>query len=94
MARTRHPARGVSKPQTKHTMKSTTVTTRALIARINRKLKPDFEVLRKARGASAEADVGEYFVVDLRFNAIVDKHVDPESYGRELGVLKDFEVPA
>ncbi len=70
------------------------ITTRALIARINRHLKNDFEALRKARGAITKALIGEYFVVDLRWNAITHQYVDPESYGRELGVLGDSETVA
>jgi hypothetical protein len=66
----------------------------ALIARINRKLNPDFEALRKARGLQMRLDVGDYYILDLRSNAIARHNVDPESMGREPGVLKDFEVVA
>ena len=67
------------------------VTARALIQRINRALKPRDEMLKKARGARAQAEVGDYFVTDFRLNALVSSRVDIEALGRELKVLKDFE---
>jgi hypothetical protein len=66
------------------------VTRRALIDRINRKLSRDGEVLRKLRGEIGLTEFGRHYVVDGR-NLIVDRFVDPESYGRELGVLAEWE---
>jgi hypothetical protein len=67
------------------------VTEQAVVARINRKLKPDFEKLRKSRGRMMESNFGEFHVIDVRRNAILDTHVDPESYAREIGVLRGWE---
>jgi hypothetical protein len=36
-------------------------------------------------------DVGDYYIVDFKINAITRKDVDPEQMGRDLGVLKEFE---
>jgi hypothetical protein len=68
------------------------ITLRALIARINRKLKPEMEALKATRGERARADLGDFYIVDVGRNFLVASHVDPETYGRELGVLRDYEV--
>ncbi|MCP3382846.1 hypothetical protein NLM31_20990 [Bradyrhizobium sp. CCGUVB4N] len=71
------------------------VTTRAVISRINRRLRPDLLRLRACRPNSRWwSDLGDYFIVDLDRNAIVQSHVDPETYGRELGVVQLFEQVA
>ena len=74
------------------------VTLKAIIARINRKLKPDFETLKTSRGALTASSLGEHYLIDFRRNAILDTHVDPETYARELGVMAGYEflegVPA
>ena len=66
------------------------VTMRAVIARINRKLKPDDEVVKVPRGRWRQ-ELGDYYVLDWHRNYIVDHHVDPEVLGRKLGVLGDWE---
>jgi hypothetical protein len=68
------------------------VTARALVQRINRTLSKDGEVLKAMRGAQAVHDLGSYIVIDTSGNSVVRKRVDIESFGRALGVLKDFEV--
>jgi hypothetical protein len=67
------------------------VTTRAVIARINRALKPDDQMLKITRGARAQVDLGRYYVLNYMRNLIVKHHVDPETVARKLGVLKDYE---
>ena len=67
------------------------VTARALIQRINRKLAEEGEVLKAARGAKVEQQLGTYYTLDMRTNAVVAKDVDLERLGRELGALKPFE---
>lgn len=67
------------------------ITTGALIKRINRKLAHEGEVLRRARGGRSWQQVGDHYIVDVSRNFLVAGHVDPEDYGRELGVLKPFE---
>jgi hypothetical protein len=70
------------------------VTMRALIQRINRKIAADGEVLKTARGDRARLDLGAYYVIDVNRNFIASKHVDPEAWGRELGVLRPYECVA
>ena len=64
---------------------------RALIGRINRTLNHDEQVLRKSRGARAQFDLGDYYIVNWRINGIVEDHVDLEDLGRELIVLEPYE---
>ena len=72
----------------------------ALIARINRKLKHQDEMLRTARRYWADGhflehpDLGRYFVVDLFRNLVIQTHVDLEELGREVGALREFEQVA
>jgi hypothetical protein len=35
--------------------------------------------------------VGDYYVIDWAINALIASNIDPETFGRELGVLKSFE---
>jgi hypothetical protein len=62
---------------------------RALIQRINRKLRHNGEVLKVARGGRAESELnaGRYFIVNVRRNLLVNDHCDPEGVGREIGVM-------
>ena len=62
---------------------------RALIARINRKLAADGEVLKAARSERAASSVGLFFIV--RGNRIASEQVDPEALARKLGVLSEWE---
>lgn len=68
------------------------VSVRAVIQRINRKLKPDFGALKTSRSERMRFDVGQFYIIDYQLNAIQHHNVDPEALGREMGVLKDWEV--
>jgi hypothetical protein len=71
------------------------VTTRAVVQRINRKLKPERRRLYACRRNSRWwRDLGDFYVTDIYRNTIVDTRVDPETYGRRLGVLQPFEKVA
>jgi hypothetical protein len=71
------------------------VSLRALVQRVNRKLRPDNEALRATRpGTRAAVELGDFYI--LRYGGaagsnIIAHHVDPESYGRELGALAAHE---
>ena len=69
-----------------------TITTKALIQRINRKLKKEYQALRKSRGYREQQNLGEYYILDQYRNTIINSHVDIESLGREIKVLGDWEV--
>jgi hypothetical protein len=68
------------------------VGTRALIQRINRKLREDDQMIRATRGERARMDLGWYYVHDYRRNLALDTNVNLEQMGRELGVLHAFET--
>jgi hypothetical protein len=67
------------------------VTTRAVIQRINRRLRPERRLYACRRNSRWWGDLGDYYVTDIYNNLIVDTRVDPEAYGRRLGVLQPFE---
>jgi hypothetical protein len=58
-----------------------------LYKRINRKLRPRGEQLKRSRGQSVEATLGLYYVLDLQRNFIVETSVQLESLAQDLGVL-------
>jgi hypothetical protein len=72
-------------------MQKAPVTMRSVIARINRRLKPDLEMLKVTRGERLRQNVGDYYIIDFRMNAITHNDVDPEKMARDLGVLKEYE---
>jgi hypothetical protein len=69
------------------------ITERALVQRIRRKLKADGEALLAARGV-ARQELGDYYVVNLNTNCIVTKDCDLEELGRETGTLRPWETLA
>ena len=67
------------------------ISERALLARINRAL--DDEIVKKCRQDSRWwYSLGDYYSVDLATNVIIDKDIDLEAYGREMGCLTEFEA--
>jgi hypothetical protein len=68
-----------------------TVSERALVQRINRKLKANGEVLKRTRGMQNYLDVGDYWVLDAYTNTIALKDVNIEALGRKLEVLHAYE---
>jgi hypothetical protein len=68
------------------------VTLRALLQRINRKLGKEDERLVTARGEKARVELGDYYILNVNRNWLVSQHVDPETLGRELGVLRAWEA--
>lgn len=78
--------------------KKVPITERALLQRINRKLKKENQVLRTARGFWAgpnwyeDNNLGRYYVIDIYQNMLVDHHVDIEEMGRDTGALAEWEA--
>jgi len=68
------------------------VSMRAIIQRVNRKLIADDEVLKASRTELMRSDCGDYYIVDWRRNSICKTHVDPKALARELGVLHRWEA--
>jgi hypothetical protein len=69
------------------------VSTRALIARINRKLAKRDEKLLTIRGKWRLSE-GSYAIINVRFNRHISSHVNLENTGRTEGVLQPYEFLA
>jgi hypothetical protein len=68
------------------------VTSRALMQRLNRALWEEDLMVKKTRPQGrARIDLGEFYLVNWRINGVADKNIDLEDYGREYGVLADYE---
>lgn len=68
------------------------VSERALMARINRKIKPDELQLKKCREDARGYDyLGEFYTIDFSNNTVDDTHIDLTAYAKELGVLAGHE---
>jgi hypothetical protein len=64
---------------------------RAVIQRVNRKLRADDERLCKARSNRWRPELGDYFIMNFNRNWIAGTHINPELFARELGVLEAWE---
>jgi hypothetical protein len=77
-------------------MRKAPVSERALIQRLNRKIKEDDLVLKKCGPYSKAYDsLGDYYVVDIHQNMIVERRLDStdlQSLGRAKKVLADWET--
>ena len=68
------------------------VSRRAVEARVKRALAKEDELLKKCREDSRwYSDLGRYYIIDIRFSAIVRKNEDLEDLARELRVLREYE---
>jgi hypothetical protein len=69
------------------------VAERAVIGRINRRLRESDMKLLTARGWRLQSDVGYWYVINVRNGFVVRpyKHMDLEDIAREVGALKDRE---
>lgn len=65
-----------------------TISERALIQRINRKLKVSKLVLKKPRAGN----LGDYYLVDLSLNAVVETDVDIKKLAKELSAMAPYET--
>ena len=76
----------------KNNEEHTPITLSALMKRINRRLAHDYRALRKMRRWDHE--LGNYYVEDVRSGFAVDRHIDPETLGREMQVILPWESVA
>ena len=68
---------------------------RAVLARVNRKLAPEGSVLKRWRQDSRNHDeLGDYYMVNSNSNGIFKVQCELEEEARELGVLGEWEVLA
>lgn len=65
------------------------VSERALIQRINRKLKEDNQKIRKPK--TYHPEVGEYYIVDYLENHVVQTNVNLEKLARDVKALAPYE---
>lgn len=63
----------------------------ALVARVQRALKRDNQVLRASRSERDRLEFGDYYIVNLDNNTVQAWHIKLEDLARELGCLKPFE---
>ncbi|WP_042264732.1 hypothetical protein [Paraburkholderia heleia] len=71
-----------------------TVTIRAIMARINRKLAHDGQILKVSRSAAEKQNLGAYHVLDTNTNAVTAYHIaDLAKWIADEfpGMLKPFE---
>jgi hypothetical protein len=68
------------------------VSERAIVARLRRTLEKEGKILKKCREDNRFFnELGSYYCVSSA-NVVVDKDIDIESWSRELGILKPYEV--
>jgi hypothetical protein len=67
------------------------VSRNALIKRINRKLRWQNCLLRRTRGWRPRLDLGDYWIHNYDQNTAESIHVDIETLGRKLAVLRNSE---
>ena len=76
------------------TAKKVSVSVRALLGRVNRKMSYQGIVVRRCRSSSKwYNELGEFYGCDHHTD-FIDKrwlHIDLEELGRDLGVLKPYE---
>ncbi len=74
------------------------VSERAVIARINRKLKPEGRQLKTKRGGWRQDVSGPYYLLDVERNIVVaggsgqHSRIDLERLARKLEVLSEYET--
>lgn len=69
------------------------VTESALRARLNRRLAHDNQRIKTCRYDSRSFNtLGRFYITDLHMNIVVAADIGLESWGRELGVLRDGET--
>ena len=70
---------------------SVPVTVRALLQRVNRRLRADDQKLVTARGERVRTELGNYYLLDTARNRIIEQHVDLGELAREVGALAGHE---
>jgi len=63
-----------------------------LIQRINRRLAPDLKQLCATRDGRARKALGDFYELNLNTAVVEATHAAPEKWGREIGVLKAWEM--
>jgi hypothetical protein len=64
---------------------------RALLARINRRLKARGEQMFRTRGQKAAKEIGPWYIVSLEKRLVADSRLELETCARRLGALSEWE---
>jgi hypothetical protein len=67
------------------------VSTRAILARINRALRDQNRELRPTKGHKAQEEFGAFYIIDTGKNQLVEWNIDLAKYVFELGCLQPYE---
>jgi hypothetical protein len=75
----------------------TTLTEKALVQRLNRHLIKDWEKIRKVRPGRYEFELGDYYIIDVYRNLILEKNLNTydlvemaeERFGKKF-IVKDL----
>lgn len=74
-------------------MQKVKVSERALLQRLNRYLAEQKKLIKKCRENSPNLfELGRFYVVNTDKNTVTAKHICLDKWGRDSGVLKNFEV--
>jgi len=68
-----------------------TISARALIQRLNRKLAPDKMIKSNRRSERLTHQYGTYYVLDIKQKKVVQSRVDLAQLARRLGAINDWE---
>ena len=75
--------------KTKASSMKAAVSERALIQRVNRKLRDVNEQLRRSR--TEDGELGRYYIVDLSRSVVAHHHVHLDKLAQRLNVLAQWE---
>lgn len=67
------------------------VTKNAVVKRINRKLAPQGLEVRKSRSGRERSNLGDFYLLEERSNAVLDSHLDLEGLAYRHNVLAPSE---
>lgn len=74
---------------------ATTISERALLKRINRKLAKEGEKLcRLPERSRSFGDMGEYHLIEVHTNSVIATHVDVTKLAKEMQALGESETVA
>jgi hypothetical protein len=67
------------------------ISQRALLQRINRKLAKEEKKLLTSRSNAKKQEFGNFYIVDINLNNVIQAHIDLEVLGQDLHAIKKGE---
>lgn len=64
----------------------------AVLQRLNRKLGKEYLKVCKSRGWRERQNLGEYHLLDVSKNTVIDWYIDPIELAKEKNVIAPFET--